>query len=343
MAEILTLTLNPAVDVATSVDTIVDTRKLRCSAARRDPGGGGINVARVLHRLGADCEALYLAGGPLGRTLGAMIEAEGVPATCVGIAGETRENFSVRENSTGREFRFVLPGPVLAEAEWQACLRHLGELAIAPRYLVLSGSVPPGVPDDIYARIAGIARQRGTRVVLDSSGAPLAAALAAGVFLVKPSLSELCTLAGHALEDDAQRLDAARRIVRAGGAAIVALTLGEQGALVVTADRALRVRAFAVPVASSIGAGDSFVAAMVWAVNRGMSFNETLRYAVAAASASLLAEGTRLCDRDQVERIYRELASADLVAVGAQPSTRPVGTVAGSATLTGVRESKGDR
>ncbi|RZF28973.1 1-phosphofructokinase family hexose kinase [Paraburkholderia sp. UYCP14C] len=317
MAEILTLTLNPAVDVATSVDRIVDTRKLRCSTARRDPGGGGINVARVVHRLGADCEALYMAGGVPGLTLSAMIEAEGLHATRIGIAGETRENFSVRETSSGREFRFVLPGPLLAETEWQACLRHIGGLAVAPRYLVLSGSVPPGVPDDIYARVATIVRQHDTRVVLDTSGAPLAAALAAGVFLVKPSLSELCTLAGHELDDDAQRLDAARKIVRDGGAAIVALTLGDQGALVVTADRALRVPGFAVPVSSSIGAGDSFLAAMVWSLNRGMKFDETLRYAVAAASASLLTEGTRLCDREQIERIHRELelAGADIVSV----------------------------
>lgn len=315
MAEILTLTLNPAVDVATSVDRIVDTRKLRCGAARRDPGGGGINVARVIHRLGGDCEALYLAGGVPGLMLSAMIEAEGVPATCIGIAGETRENFSVQELSSGREFRFVLPGPVLAEAEWQACLRRVAELAASARYLVLSGSVPPGVPDDIYARVARLVRQHDTRVMLDTSGAPLAEALAAGVFLVKPSLSELCTLAGRALEDDAQRLDAARKIVRDGGAAIVALTLGEQGALIVTADRALRVAGFAVPVSTSIGAGDSFLAAMVWALDRGMTFDETLRYAVAAASASLLTEGTRLCEREQIERIYGELACAEIVTV----------------------------
>ncbi|WP_233853643.1 1-phosphofructokinase family hexose kinase [Paraburkholderia sp. HD33-4] len=315
MAETLTLTLNPAVDVATSVDRIVDTRKLRCNAARRDPGGGGINVARVMHRLGGDCEALYLAGGVLGRTLSAMIEAEGVPATCIGIAGETRENFSVRESSTGREYRFVLPGPVLAEAEWQACLRYIDERADPPGYLVLSGSVPPGVPDDIYARIARMAHQHGSRVVLDTSGTPLGAALATGVFMVKPSLAELCTLAGRALEDEAQWLDAARQIVRDGGATIVALTLGEQGALVVTADRALRVPGFAVPVSSAIGAGDSFLAAMVWALNRDMAFDETLRYAVAAASATLLTEGTRLCDRQQIERIYGELACAEIVAV----------------------------
>lgn len=315
MAEILTLTLNPAVDVATSIGRIVDTRKLRCGEAQRDPGGGGINVARVIHRLGGDCDALYTAGGVHGKTLTAMLDAEGVSGTCIEIAGETRENFSVRETSTGREYRFVLPGPVLAEAEWQACLRGIGEGAVAPRYLVMSGSVPPGVPDDIYARAARAARERGTRVVLDTSGAPLAAALAAGVFLVKPSLAELCALAGRVLGDETLWLDAARKIVHGGGAEIVALTLGEEGALVVTADRALRVPGFAVPVSSSIGAGDSFVAAMVWALNRDMAFEDSLRYAVAAASATLLTEGTRLCEREQVERIYRETAGAYIVPV----------------------------
>jgi len=309
MADIVTVTLNPAVDVATAVEQIVDTRKLRCSAARRDPGGGGINVARVVQRLGGDCLALYLCGGATGQMLRELLDVERVSGLAIGIDGETRENFSVQESSTGREYRFVLPGPAVAEREWQRCIEHLDALAAPPRYLVMSGSVPPGAPADIYARLAHSTRARGAKVVLDTSGAALAAALDAGVWLVKPSLSELRALTGKPLASEPEWLAAAEQIVRDGRARMVALTLGERGALLVTADRILRATGLPVQVSSSIGAGDSFVAGMVWALDRDASLEQAFRYGMAAASATLLSAGTALCSRADVERLYREVSS----------------------------------
>ncbi|MDR6203920.1 1-phosphofructokinase family hexose kinase [Paraburkholderia graminis] len=310
MAEILTVTLNPAVDVATSVELLEPTRKLRCAAARRDPGGGGINVARVLQRLGGDCLAVYLAGGVTGHVLQDLLAAEQAASVCLGIGAETRENFSVFETSTGREYRFVLPGPTLTAREWQSCTDYIDALASPPCYLVLSGSLPPGAPVDAYACIARSARGRGVRVVLDTSGPALATALQAGVFLVKPSLNELRGLSGKALVEEREWCKAARRIVQDGQASIVALTLGDRGALVVTGDRTLRAPAFPVQVSSSIGAGDSFVAAMVWALNRDCSLENAFRYALAAASATLLVAGTGLCKQADVERFYRALVDS---------------------------------
>nr|WP_238361327.1 1-phosphofructokinase family hexose kinase [Burkholderia thailandensis] len=307
MPEIVTITPNPAVDVATAVERVTDTRKLRCGPARRDPGGGGINVARVLTRLGADCSAVYLAGGGTGLALHRLLADEGVRARCVDIAGETRENFSVLETSTGREFRFVLPGPALAPHEWPRCVDALARLADASRYLVMSGSLPPGMPDDCYGRLVRIARARGVRTAVDTSGPALAAALDAGVYLVKPSLGELRALTGLPLEDDGARLAAARAIVGSGRAQIVALTLGDAGALVVSRDDAVRLPGVKVAVRSAIGAGDSFVAGLVAALDRGAGIADASRYALATASASLLSEGTALCTKEDVERIYREL------------------------------------
>ncbi|KVD89990.1 phosphofructokinase [Burkholderia stagnalis] len=308
MTDIVTVTLNPAVDVATSVERIVDTRKLRCALPRRDPGGGGINVARVIHRLGGDCVALYAAGGPTGHTLTALLEAEHLPAMRIGIAGETRENFCVHETASGREFRFLMPGPSLAEAEWRdfgACLERMDP---APRYLVLSGSLPAGAPADLYAKLARAASGRGTRVVVDTAGPALQAALDAGVYLVKPSLGELSALAGASLEEDAAcRL--AGELVADGRAEIVALTLGARGAWVVTRDRALRLPGRQAAVCSTIGAGDSFVGGMVWALARGIGFDDACRYALAASAASVANPGTTLCTRDEVERIHAELAA----------------------------------
>ncbi|MDB5939470.1 MAG: 6-phosphofructokinase [Polaromonas sp.] len=312
MTDILTVTMNPALDVSTSTDRVSDTHKLRCTAAILHPGGGGINVARVLHRLGGDCLALYPAGGANGQRLQQLIDQEQVRSHCVPIAGETRESFSVHEHASGRDFRFVLPGPELAAGEWQACLRLAADLQAPPAYLVASGSLPPGVPSDFHARLARLAKERGSRLVLDSSGPPLAAALAEGVYLVKPSLRELRELTGHALDSEQDWHAAALQIIRAGQAQVVALSLGEGGALLVTADRALRARSLPVRVASSIGAGDSFVGGLLWALNRGEDLEQAFRYGMAAGAAALLAPGTALCQAADVERLHREVAVATL-------------------------------
>lgn len=303
MTDILTVTLNPALDLATSVAKVTPTHKLRCAPAQRFPGGGGINVARVLHRLGADCTALALAGGAVGQQLRGLIEREGVPLHVLPIAGETRENFSVLETSSGNEFRFVLPGPQIQAQEWQACLNFIDSLLEPPRYLVLSGSLPPGVPEDAYAQLAQVAKRRGVRVVLDSSGAALAAGLRQGVFLVKPSLRELCELAGRALDSQAQWQEAAQQIVRSGGAQMVALSLGAQGAMLVSDQGTWRADALTLPVLSATGAGDAFLAGMLWAHACGQASDEALRYGVAAGSASLQSEGTALCRREDVLRL----------------------------------------
>lgn len=321
MPEILTVTLNPAIDVAMVVDKMIDTHKLRGKAARRDPGGGGINVARVLHRLrshedagdggdSGDCAALYFTGGAVGQELAELLDAEQVCHISVPIAEETRENLSVRETSTGKEYRFVMPGPTISEGEWAQMTLKLDVLLAAdvpPRYLVLSGDLPPGLPADAYVPLVRAAHRRDVRVVLDTSSPALAHALNERVFLVKPSLRELGDLVGQPLADEAAWRAAAQRIVDDGRAEIVALTLGDAGALVVTRTQALRVQALPMPVSSAIGAGDSFVAGMIWALHRNESFDNVVRYALATASATLLAEGTALCRVEDVERLYRTL------------------------------------
>lgn len=307
MTDILTVTMNPALDVSTSTAQVMDTHKLRCTAAIFHPGGGGINVARVVHRLGGDCLALYLAGGVNGRRLRQLLDLEQVRSHCIEIAGETRESFSVHEMSSGRDFRFVLPGPALTPGEWQAGLDYLSALDAAPRYLVASGGLPPDVPEDFYVRLARLAKARGSRVVLDTWGPALAAALAEGVYLVKPSLQELRELTGLPLDTELRQREAARQIIRDGQAEVVALSLGEEGALLVTADRALRARSLPVPVASSIGAGDSFVGGLVWALNRQIDLDQAFHYGMAAGAAALLAPGTALCQAADVERLHQQV------------------------------------
>jgi 6-phosphofructokinase 2 len=300
MPDILTITLNPALDVATSCEQLQPSHKLRCTHAQRFPGGGGINVARVVQRLGGDCLALYLAGGVVGDRLQQLLQAENVPSHRLPIADETRESFSVLETGSGREYRFVLPGPDVTTQEWQAVVDFVGSMALMPRYVVLSGSLPPALAADSYAQLAALARSRGSKVVLDSSGAPLQAALAAGVYLIKPSLRELSELSGTPLNDEAQWRPAAESLIRQGRAELVALSLGQRGAMLFSKQGAWRADALKVDVKSTTGAGDSFLAAMVWALGQDMALPDAFRYGVAAGSAALLHTGTQLCQASDV-------------------------------------------
>jgi len=303
MACILTLTMNPAIDVSTSVERVTSTRKLRCALARRDPGGGGINVARVVRRLGARAVAVYPAGGAIGRLLRELVDAEDVDSVTVPIREETREDFTALETSTGKQFRFVLEGPRLAGAEWMACLETFAAQPNRPDLIVVSGSLPPGVPDDFYARVAEIARAWEIRLALDCAGPALKAALEHGVYLVKPNLGELAELVGAPLPDEASRIAACRRLTAAGQAEAVALTLGADGALLVTADGAWRAAPMEIEAVSAVGAGDSFLGGMAWALASGRPLDEAFRYGMAAGSAAVLSPGTELCHADDVWRL----------------------------------------
>lgn len=307
MADVVTLTMNPAIDLSVSVERVTPFHKLRSSEGRRDPGGGGINVARVLKRLGGDVTAIYPAGGTLGLLLQQLVEKEGISQVTIPIAAETREDFTVNERETGFQYRFVVPGPPLTEHEWRSCLSLFATLDANARFVVCSGSLPPGVPHDFYRSIVESTRRDVRQIIVDSSGAPLKAALATGVYLVKPSLSELRDLLGAALDTRADQIEACRALIGEKQAEVVALTLGEQGAILVTRDRVLRARALPIEPMSVVGAGDSFLGAMIWALTSGHALDEAFRYGVAAGSAALLVPGTELCRRADIERLVKHV------------------------------------
>jgi 6-phosphofructokinase 2 len=283
------------------------TRKLRCGAARRDAGGGGINVARVVRRLGSEAAAIYPAGGASGRLLESLVGREGVRSVAIAVAEETREDFTVLEQKSGNQFRFVLPGAPLAEPEWHACLDALKAVEKLPPFVVGSGSLPPGAPDDFYARAARIAKAGGARMVVDTSGNALAAALKEGVYLVKPNLRELHELTQARLGDQAQQISACRDLIASGAAEVVTLTLGADGALLVTRDGAHLARAPHITPVSAVGAGDSFVGGMVWRLAAGGGIVDAFRYGVAAGSAAVLNPGTELCHAGDVARLFEQI------------------------------------
>lgn len=304
---ILTLTMNPALDVSTSTERLDSSHKLRCSTSRLDPGGGGVNVSRVVKRLGGQTLAIYTAGGPTGEAYRRLMEAERIPALVMPIRGSTRQNFTVDESSTGKQFRFVLEGPELSEEEWNTCLELVAESIPAGGYVVASGSLPPGVPDDFYARVARLVRDSGARCVVDASGPALAGALDEGVFLIKPSLRELATHFGAVLDSQRSQIDAASTLVDNGSAAYVALTLGEAGAVLVSKAGTLRLPVPPVRVMSTVGAGDSFLGAFVLRLAQERPVEDAFKAAVAAGSATAMTPATELCHRRDVERLESEI------------------------------------
>ncbi|MFM8597599.1 MAG: 1-phosphofructokinase family hexose kinase [Mycobacterium sp.] len=302
---VVTLCMNPALDITTSTESVRPTDKLRCASARYDPGGGGINVAHVAEVLGASATAIFPAGGPAGEMVCRLLEAEGLSTHRVAVGGVTRESFTVNESSTGRQFRFVLPGPELTLAEQTECLLQLRRAAAKAAIVVASGSLPPGVPEDFYQQVATLCEELGAVFLLDTSGGGLTH-VNSGVFLLKPSVRELRECVGRALDTEAEQLAAAQELIRRGAARYVLVSLGSRGALLAGPDGGTRYAPVAVPPGSGVGAGDAMVAGVAVGLVRGWPLSEAVRLGIAAGAAMLLTPGTAPCTREDAERLFAQ-------------------------------------
>ena len=309
MTDIVTLTMNPALDIATATEIIEPSRKLRCEMPCYDPGGGGINVARAAHMLGGDALAVFPAGGASGQMIEALLRQEGVANVAVTVPGITRESLAVVERQSGKQYRFLLPGPELATHDQERLLDALAEqMGSRTRFIVASGSLPPGVPAGFYGQVARLARHRGVSFALDSSGEALTGA-GTGIFLIKASLRELGQLRGAPAAGNAALEEAARGVIAEGRCEVLVVSLGADGALLATGDECRRFPAAPVAAIGSVGAGDSMLAGMLVALTRGWELAEAVRFGVAAGSAALLRPGTELCRREDTERLYRKLSA----------------------------------
>lgn len=306
MSKIITVTLNPAIDKSTTVPVLVSEKKLKCTQPVFEPGGGGINVARAIKKLGGNATALYLAGGYTGTFFTQLLEKEQIDTRVIEIAKHTRENLIVFDSSSNLQYRFGMPGPVVEEKEWKKLLSILEQMD-GISYLVASGSVPAGVPVDIFARIASIAKKKKIRCIVDTSGEALQLAASEAVYLLKPNLGELASLVGAEEIEIGMVNDVAGKLVANGKCEVVVVSMGAAGAMLVTKDEAHRITAPVVKRISTVGAGDSMVAGIVMGLMKNMSMSDAARYGVACGTAATINPGTELCRLEDVERLFPQI------------------------------------
>ncbi|WP_426445004.1 6-phosphofructokinase II [Siccibacter colletis] len=304
MVRIYTLTLAPSLDSATITPQIYPEGKLRCTAPVFEPGGGGINVARAIAHLGGKATAIFPAGGATGEHLTALLLDEQVSADTVKTQDWTRQNLHVHVESGSEQYRFVMPGAALSDDEF----RQLEEKVLgieSGSILVISGSLPPGVDVKKLTQLIQAAQQRGLRIIVDSSGEALAAALeVGGLELVKPNQKELSGLVKRDLDEPDAVRQAAIDLVKSGKVRCVVVSLGPQGALAVDGDNCVQVVPPPMKSQSTVGAGDSMVGAMTLKLAQDASLEEMTRYGVAAGSAATINKGTRLCAREDTDKIF---------------------------------------
>lgn len=318
MAAILTLTLNPALDLTTETEVLAPTRKLRCSTPHAEPGGGGVNVSRAIRELGGTSRALIALGGSTGARHRELLEAEGIETRVFPLSGETRFSLTVMASSANTHYRFVMPGPQLDAADAERLFDGVVAEIDSARYLVCSGSLPPGLPLDTYRRIAAYCRDIGVAVCLDSSGPALSETLKARPFLVRLNHLEAGDLVNADTED---ALTLADRLHERGAAEVVIVTHGANGAAVVSPDVRLLIVPPRVRPRSTVGAGDSFMAALVLGLSLGWSLEKAARFGVAAAASAVTTPATALCrnasthrylERTRVERLAPPLRGAPI-------------------------------
>lgn len=305
---VVTITLNPSVDYRMRVARLEPEEKLRTTVEETEPGGGGIQVARGLRRLGTAVEAVVTVGGPTGKTLYALLEKEGLNVRPVWVEPDTRPAFTLFVEDEGHNYRLIARAQELDPAEYEPTLARLQEIDRLPPYVVLSGSFPPGVPPEFLHRIAEVTARRGANLLVDTSGAALRAAVEARVAVLKPSKEELASLVDADAADAGFDVpDAAREVLGHGVGALV-VSLGPDGAYVLSSDGSEAVLgAPPVEVLSTVGAGDSMVAGLVAGLSRGMRVVGAARLGVACGSGTCLHAGSQLFTTDDINHLLPQV------------------------------------
>lgn len=304
MRSIVTVTFNPALDKSLSVASLLPDKKLKCSQPIFEPGGGGINVARAVKKLGGEAVAVYLSGQDTGKTITRLLAEDFIECIAIEINGSTRENLVVVDMSSKKQYLFDMPGPEVSKDEWNKCLGIIDRLP-GVEYIVASGSLPPGVPDDVFAKLSVIAQKKNARLIVDTSAQSLKYAVQAGVYMIKPNMRELAFLVGKEELDPGSVADAARTVIAGGNCEVIVVSLGRLGAILVTNEIAVNIVPPELQTKSTVGAGDSMVAGIVMSLAGHKSLLEAVQFGVACGTAATMNPGTELCLKKDAENLYK--------------------------------------
>lgn len=303
---IYTVTLNPALDKTVEIPGMALDTVNRVTSMRTDPGGKGINVSKVIAKLGGESCAVGILGGESGRTLLAALEREGLRTHFRFVEGQTRTNLKIIDRALHTNTDINEPGLTVSPADLDALLRDLLGMVREGDIVVLAGSLPQGAPQDTYRVWTAACREKGARVCLDADGVLLAEGLKAAPYLIKPNEDELSRLVGHRLTDT-DELIAEGRLLLKGGVTRVVISLGERGALYLRGNEVLYAEGLSVPVGSTVGAGDSVVAALAYADSLGMSVEDAVRLSTATGAANVMCSGTQPAEREAVEKLLPQV------------------------------------
>lgn len=300
--QIITLTINPSLDKSTHFTDLVAEQKMRCQTPHYDAGGGGINVSKAISKLGGSSLCVFTSGGSSGEMLEELIKKSGIESQVLKTKNWTRENFIAVDDVTKSQYRFGFPGNELSETEIETLFATIKDFQTD--YLVISGSLNEGLPTNFYSKIAQIAKASGVKVVADTSGEALQKVLETGVYLVKPNIGELAKLIGVERLELSDVEKAAKKLIEKGSAEIIVVSLGAEGAILVTKDTTEFVAAPKAEKKSTVGAGDSMVGGMVWALSQNKTLREVIQIGVCCGTAATMNEGTQLFKVEDVERFF---------------------------------------
>ncbi len=303
--QIVTLTINPSLDKSTHFTGLIAEQKIRCEKPRYDAGGGGINVSKAISKLGGKSTCIFTSGGSSGEMLEDLIAKEKLESSVIKTKNWTRENFIAFENKSKAQYRFGFPGNEFSEDEKDKILQTIKELKTD--YLVISGSLNEGLSPNFYQKIAKIAKESNIKVIVDTSGEALQKVLETGVYLIKPNIGELAKLIGVERLELPEVEKAAKKLIENKSAEIVVVSLGADGAILVTKDETHLVKAPKVEKKSTVGAGDSMVGGMVWALSQNKTLKEVIQIGVCCGTAATMNEGTQLFKADDVMRLLKEI------------------------------------
>jgi len=298
-ALIATITLNPSLDQHITVDGLVMDGTNRWSRLHRYAGGKGIDVSRAIHEMGGRTVAYGFIGGPVGRTVEILLDEEEVPFSFTPVQRETRTNFIITDNKTGRQTRIDAPGPHITKDEFERFQRKMLRMRPSPDLIVAGGSLPPGIPNNVYYSMITEAKTFGVRTILDSDAQWLADGIKAKPYLVKPNVREAEELLGRELPDEDAIIKGALDIVDIG-VEIAVISRGKEGIIAATSNEVLAAVPPEVKVKSAVGAGDCTIAGLALKLANEESLSKACRLAVALGTAAVLTPGTELARRSDV-------------------------------------------